>query len=105
MATVNSRQVIVRTFMNGCLEITLWDNDIPRMAEIERNLHQAMRVLGLHGQVNFMSEPPLLARMGMLNEVPVLEIGGLYWKHGANRTISPEACEALLLHVTAGKQP
>lgn len=85
--------------MSDFLEITLWDNDIPRMAEIERNLHQALLALGLHGQVNFMFEPPLLARMGMLNEVPVLEIGGLYWKYGANRTIGPEACEALLRRV------
>lgn len=87
--------------MSDVLNITLWDNDVPRIAEIKRNLHRALLRLGLRGRVRIMSEPPLLARMGMLNEVPVLEIGGLYWRHGANRAISPEVCEVLLRLVTA----
>lgn len=86
--------------MSNFLYITLWDNDAPRIAQIERNLHQAMRNLGLQGQVDIMSEPPLLARMGMLNEVPVLEIGGLYWKREAGRVIGLKACESLLAHIS-----
>lgn len=87
--------------MSDFLDITLWDNDLPRIVEIDRNLHRALLRLGLRGRVRVMSEPLLLARMGMLHEVPVLEIGGLYWSHGANRALSPEACEALLRRVTA----
>ena len=89
--------------MSDFPDITIWDNDIPRIAEIDRNLHRALLRLGLRGRVRVMSEPPLPARMGMLNEVPVLEIGGLYWRHGANRAISPEACEALLRLVSHGE--
>ncbi len=85
--------------MSRFLHITLWDNDAARITEIERNLHQAMRNLSLRGQVDIMSEPPLLARMGMLNEVPVLEIGGLYWKREAGRVIGLKACESLLAHI------
>ena len=43
-----------------------------------------------------MSEPPLLAREGLLNDVPALEIAGRYWKLRPNQTISEEACRSLL---------
>mgnify|MGYP000922589503 CR=1 FL=1 len=77
-------------------DITIWDNDSARIADIDVNLGNAMRRLGLKGLVRIMSEPPLLAREGLLNDVPVLEIQGRYWKIHPNRTITEEECLSLL---------
>ena len=43
-----------------------------------------------------MSEPPLLARMGVLHRVPILEIDGVQWALVPNCTISEEDCRNLL---------
>lgn len=78
------------------MEITIWDNDIARIGVIERNLAIAMRYLGLSGTIHIMSEPPLLAREGLLNDVPVLEIAGKYWKLRPNSIITENDCLCLL---------
>ncbi len=82
--------------MNFLPDITIWDNNSTRIAEIDVNLGNAMRRLGMKGLVRIMSEPPLLAREGLLNDVPVLEIQGKYWKIHPNRTITEEECLSLL---------
>ena len=78
------------------IDICIWDNDSARIAEIDANLARALRSLGMRGNVRSMSEPPLLAREGLLNDVPALEIAGRYWKLRPNQTISEEACRSLL---------
>ena len=82
------------------LHITLWDNDIERIHKLDTALHQALRNRGLKARVDIMSEPPLLARMGLLNTLPVLEINGLYWRYNAQTGITVEALEALLKRIS-----
>lgn len=78
------------------LDITIWDNNAERIVEIERNLTVALHRLGMRGTVRSMSEPPLLGREGLLNDVPVLEIGENYWKLRPNQVITEEQCLSLL---------
>lgn len=72
------------------MDITLWDRDATRIADIEKNLRSAMKKLSMSGHVTIMSEPPLLNRMGVINRVPLLEINGMYWSLRADETI-PES--------------
>ena len=76
--------------------ITIWDNDIVRIRDIDRNLNLAMRELGIRRVIRVISEPPLLARENLLNRLPVLEIAGRYWSLKPGRTISQESCKGLL---------
>lgn len=78
------------------LKITIWDNDVDRMAAIDQNLYLAMKELNLRGTVDRISEPPLLARENLLNRVPVLEIEDRYWSLKPGRTISQSECRQLL---------
>ena len=72
------------------MDITLWDRDATRIADIEKNLRSAMKKLSMQGHIAIMSEPPLLNRMGLINRVPLLEINGMYWSLHVEETI-PEA--------------
>ena len=81
------------------LEIIIWDYNPDRIAAIEHNLHCAMHTLGCRGTVSCMSEPPLLARMGLMNRVPVLEIDGMHWSLKPEEEISELACEQLLARI------
>lgn len=78
------------------LSITIWDNNVTRIADIDHNIHLALRELKLKADVNSISEPPALARENLLNRVPVLEIAGKYWSLTPNKTISQSDCEKLL---------
>ncbi len=87
--------------MGESLEIVIWDYNPDRIAAIDRNLHSALKKLGRHGNVTSMSEPPLLARTGMLDRAPVLEIEGKYWSLVPGMEIPETACEQLILQLTA----
>lgn len=65
--------------MSFPLSIVIWDYDPERIAEIDRNLHLALRELNLRGTVSSLSEPPLMSREGLVGREPVLEIGDAYW--------------------------
>lgn len=47
--------------MSFPLSIVIWDYDPERIAEIDRNLHLALRELNLRGTVSSLSEPPLMS--------------------------------------------
>ena len=78
------------------MDIVIWDIDAARINDIDRNLRQAMKELGLRGQVTSMSEPPLVARMGLLGKTPVLEINSLYWSLPQGEEITLGQCRILL---------
>ena len=80
--------------MSFPLSIVIWDYDPERIAEIDRNLHLALRELNLRGTVSSLSEPPLMSREGLVGREPVLEIG---------ETISKEACLKLLSRIVQEK--
>ena len=77
--------------MSFPLSIVIWDYDPERIAEIDRNLHQALRELNLRGTVSSLSEPPLMSREGLVGREPVLEIGDAYWSLRPGETISKDA--------------
>lgn len=82
--------------MEPPLRIIIWDHNADRIAAIDHNLHCALRKVGIRGEVFSMSEPPLLARKGLIHRVPVLEIGGMHWSLTPGEEISEAACEQLL---------
>lgn len=85
------------------IEISVYDNDIPRARAIENNLYKAMTSLGLKGTVKIISEPPLLSRENLLNKVPVLEILENYWCLKPQCEITEQQCSELLSHLFIGK--
>ena len=96
--------------MSFPLSIVIWDYDPERIAEIDRNLHLALRELnnfqgGLtpRGGVPSLSEPPLMSREGLVGREPVLEIGDAYWSLRPGETISKEACLKLLSRIVQEK--
>lgn len=78
------------------LEIVIWDTDAERIAEIDRNLYSAFKELGIKGLVTCNAEPPSLARAGLMDRVPVLEIAGKYWSREPGKALSVDACVKLL---------
>lgn len=59
--------------MSFPLSIVIWDYDPERIAEIDRNLHLALRELNLRGTVSSLSEPPLMSREGLVGRDPSLK--------------------------------
>mgnify|MGYP006995949147 CR=1 FL=1 len=57
--------------MSFPLSIVIWDYNPERIAEIDRNLHLALRELNLRGTVSSLSEPPLMSREGLVGREPV----------------------------------
>ena len=57
--------------MSFPLSIVIWDYDPERIAEIDRNLHLALRELNLRGTVSSLSEPPLMSREGLVGREPL----------------------------------
>ena len=82
--------------MSEIFSIVIWDYDTARIAAIDRNLHLALKELGLEASVNSLNEPPLMSRQGLVGKEPVLEIDGKYWMWKPNEVIPKEACMTLL---------
>ncbi|MBU4275877.1 MAG: hypothetical protein KKC30_03950 [Proteobacteria bacterium] len=82
--------------MGAPKEIIIWDHDVVRIAAIDRNLHCALQKVGHRCRVLSMSEPPLLARKGVLHKAPVLEIDGMFWSLKQNEEISEDECHFLI---------
>ena len=80
--------------MSFPLSIVIWDYDPERIAEIDRNLHLALRELNLRGT---------MSREGLVGREPVLEIGDAYWSLRPGETISKEACLKLLSRIVQEK--
>ena len=74
--------------MSFPLSIVIWDYNPERIAEIDRNLHLALRELNLRGTVSSLSEPPLMSREGLVGREPVLEIGDAYCSFWASAPCS-----------------
>ena len=89
--------------MSFPLSIVIWDYDPERIAEIDRNLHLALRELNLRDTVSSLSEPPLMSREGLVGREPVLEIGDTYWSLRPGESISKEACLKLLSRIVQEK--
>jgi len=77
------------------LNIVIWDTDPDRIARIDKNLHLAFKRLGINGVVTCNAEPPSLARAGLFDKVPVLEIDGKHWRC-RDKEPDVEACINLL---------
>ncbi len=77
------------------LNIVIWDHSAERIAQIDRNLHIALRNLGLKGTITSNSEPPSLFRANIYHRVPALEIEGNFWTCKSS-TPSVEDCTQLL---------
>lgn len=82
--------------MENILEITIWDLDPVRIADIRHNLALAFQDVGIRANIIVMSEPPLISRMQLLHRIPLLEIKGKYWELKRGYPISREACLSLL---------
>jgi hypothetical protein len=78
------------------LQIVIWDNDPQRIAEIDRNLQAAAVELGLKVLILSNAEPPSIAREGLLDRLPVLEVGGRYWSRRPGIALSRGDCVSLL---------
>lgn len=81
------------------MQIIIWDNHPARIAKIDKNLHLAMKYLGLQAIVTSNAEPPLLARENILGRLPVLEINGFYWSRKPGEAFSKNDCIMLLQRV------
>ena len=78
------------------MDIRILDNDARRIAEIDRNINLALRELKIEALVTSNSEPPSLAREGLIGKVPVLQIAGKYWSISEKRAFTKQECLALL---------
>lgn len=78
------------------MEIQILDNDARRIAEIDRNINLALRELKINALVTSNSEPPSLAREGLIGKVPVLQIAGKYWSISEKRAFTKQECITLL---------
>lgn len=86
----------LRRTMGGRRKIVIWDNDAERSAEIAGNLCRAMHTAGCRYELEQQSEAPLMARMGVWSNMPVLEAEGCYWTWKAGESIPEEAAIRLL---------
>lgn len=82
--------------MEKILPVTIWDHDVRRIYEIEKNLRNVLKSMNIQGQISIMSEPPLLARTGVLHQIPLLEIQGKFWGTTPGRSISEQDILVLL---------
>ncbi len=78
------------------MEITIWDLDPNRIADINKNLRMALKDVGIRASIVIMSEPPLISRMNLTHRVPLLEIDGNYWSLPPGEPITRHACIRLL---------
>lgn len=77
-------------------KIVIWDTNARRASEISRNFGLAMQRTGIRHDLEIMSEPPLVARMGLSGRLPVLEVDGMLWNWKIGEGISEEAAVKLL---------
>ena len=89
--------------MSFPLSIVIWDYDPERIAEIDRNLHLALRELNLRGTVSSLSEPPLMSREGLVGREPVLEIGDAFGPYGREKP-SPKKPASSCFHESSKKR-
>ena len=82
--------------MKDTMQITIWDLNPNRIAEINKNLLMAIKDTGAKASITIMSEPPLIARMNLTHRVPLLEIDGNYWNLPPGEPITHKACVQLL---------
>lgn len=78
------------------MNIRILDIDARRIAEIDRSINLALREMRIDALVTSNSEPPSLAREGLIGKVPVLEIAGKYWSIPGKRAFTKEECIQLL---------
>lgn len=78
------------------LDICIWDLDSDRIANIEKKLRSSLARLGVRGHLHSNAEPPLVERMNLTKHVPVLEIGGAFWRQSPNKEFSQDACDQLV---------
>lgn len=78
------------------MNIIIWDNKPSRALGIESNLCLALQKHNLHAHITIQSEPPLIARTGIGERLPVLEIAGNFWSLMPGQCFSVEDCERLL---------
>ncbi len=71
-------------------KIVIWDSDPRRIAEISDNLILAMQELGTRYDLEVMSEPPLISRMGLMDRLPSFEVDGMYWTLKPGETVTRE---------------
>ena len=76
--------------------VTIWDTNAGRIAEIEKNLLMAMKKAGVLLDIDSQSEPPMVSRMNLLHRMPTLEIDGLFWTLEPGEIISENSCVELL---------
>lgn len=81
------------------MHIIIWDNDAGRIAEIDKNLHLALKELSLRAVVTINAEPPSIARENLFGRLPVLEIAGRYWSLHPGKAFSKDQCISLLNRV------
>jgi len=77
-------------------KITIWDVNANRIAEISENLLRAMQSVGSRYDLEIMSEPPLISRMGLLDRLPSFEVDGMYWTLKPGETVTQKEAEQLI---------
>lgn len=82
-------------------KIVIWDSDTNRISTSCNNLILAMQFLHIKCQIEIMSEPPLIARMGLTGRLPTLEIDGDFWTWKEGKAITKEAATVLLKRLAA----
>ncbi|MFQ9867817.1 MAG: hypothetical protein ACLRWP_13130 [Bilophila wadsworthia] len=88
--------------MSFPLSIVIWDYDPERIAEIDRNLHQALRELNFRGTVSSLSNRRSCPAKRLVGREPVLEIGDAYWSYGREKP-SPKKPASSCFHESSRK--
>jgi hypothetical protein len=86
-----------RGSMGSQKTINIWDENITRVIQIEKNLARAMRNVGVAAKVQVNSEPPHLMRLNLIGSTPAIQIdNGHFWRHTVGEVITVEQLEYLL---------
>jgi hypothetical protein len=81
------------------MQIIIWDNEVDRISEIDKNLHLALKELHVRAIVTINPEPPSIAREQLLQRLPVIEINEKYWSLKPGKAFSKRECISLLRQI------
>lgn len=82
--------------MSTNLDICIWDLDSERIENIEKKVRASLVRFKAKAKVHSNAEPPLVARMNLTAQVPVLEINGFFWSQAPGKEFTQEACDSLI---------
>lgn len=81
------------------MHITIFEQDAQKAAKLLSHINRAMNALGLKGLVHSITEAPILAREGLLGQLPTIKIDDKFWNMQDFDSPDYQQCLSLLQYV------